>query len=791
MISNGTMEYVREQEAPAFDPEGVPYALKERPQWICWKYVERDGGDTKCPVDPRTGQIADATDRAIWCSFEEALAAWRTLGCAGVGFVFSEDDPFTGIDLDDCLDLTGDPVPSAREIIDEFNSYTEISPSGKGVKIFIVAAKRGSRCRSKAIKGFAETEIYSKGRFFTVTGRLLPGCPPTVERRQEQLDALCRRLWPPPPAPLPGFHGSDDELIEKACTAANGERFKRLFEGDTSPHGGDDSAADLALCNYLAFWTGKDPDRMDRLFRRSGLMREKWDERRGDRTYGQRTIDCAIASCSEVYTPRRRLPPPEPDRNGSDGPVPLGCRDPETGRLVISKQRTLPTAEAYVREFNQHPNGRTLQSHGEVLMEWRDNRYVQVEDEYLKHRLQPWLHDAVHYVVNRSTGELELRDFPANPQTVNQALETIRAFAHIPASTTSPSWLDDGDERPLATEILPCRTLNLHLPTGRVLEPTPALFTVNALDFDYDPGPEPPEQWIRFLEQLFGDDLASVELLQEWMGYCLTSDTSQQKMLLVVGPRRSGKGTMGRILTRLAGAGNVIGPTTSSLAGQFGLQPLLNKSLAIVSDARFSGDKVALVAERLLCISGEDTITVDRKHLPSVTVKLPTRFIFLTNEVPQLPDASAALAGRFLILRLTESFYGREDPTLTERLCQELPGILRWAIDGWRRLRERGRFEQPSGSADLVHQMEELGSPMRAFVRECCVVAPARRVSTSRLYAAWQRWCRRDGGTATTAQAFGRDLAAAFPSVKPRRGTRQERFYEGIDLKGPTDEDQD
>ena len=121
----------------------------------------------------------------------------------------------------------------------------------------------------------------------------------------------------------------------------------------------------------------------------------------------------------------------------------------------------------------------------------------------------------------------------------------------------------------------------------------------------------------------------------------------------------------------------------------------MGKNLAIMSDARFSSDRDQTVVERLLCISGEDLLTVDRKHLLIVHMQLPTRFVFLTNEIPRLCDASGALAGRFMVLKFTESFYGREDKILTKKLTGELPGILNWAIEGWKRLRERDRFLQP------------------------------------------------------------------------------------------------
>lgn len=787
--------------AVAFDPAHVPAALRERPQWVCWKYITRGGKQTKCPVNPLGGGRADSTDPKTWASFDEAVSAWRTGRYAGIGFVFAEGDPFTGVDFDGCIDDAGNLVSSAREIIASLDSYTEISPSGRGVKVFIAGRKPdGVGCKSKAIAGFKETEVYSDKRFFTLTGQRVPDTPETVEDRQPQLEALCLRLWPKKRSPhlngtvaSAGFTGDDEALIQRAGAAKNGDRFKKLWAGDTSLHADDHSGADQALCNLLAFWTGKDAARMDRMFRRSGLFREKWDEKRGDRTYAQRTLDCAIADCKETFSPRRRSPPraegadandaPEPGE-GDDLLVPLGQKDPASGRLVLSPRRTLPTAEAYACEFNQHADGRTLHGYGGLLMEWRGNRYCQVEEEWLKQRLQPWLHKALRYLLNKQTGEMELVDFESNPTTVKQALDTIRAFVHLPSSTVSPSWLGSGKDRPPALELLPCKSLNLHIPSGRVLAPTPALFTINALDFDYDPNPEPPERWVKFLEQLFGDDLESVDLLQEWMGYCLTGDTSQQKMLLLVGPRRSGKGTIGRIVTRLVGAGNVVGPTTSSLAGNFGLQPLIEKSLAIVSDARFGGENVGTVVERLLCISGEDTLTIDRKFLGSVSMKLATRFMFLTNELPRLNDASTALAGRFLVLRLTNTFYGTEDVTLTDQLLAELPGILLWAIEGWKRLHQRGRFVQPKSGEDAILDMEDLGSPVGAFIRDRCVVGVGHRAWMDDLYNAWKVWCEQDGRNAvSTRQSFGRDLMAAAPGVARRRGTGMVSFYEGIGLR--------
>lgn len=471
----------------------------------------------------------------------------------------------------------------------------------------------------------------------------------------------------------------------------------------------------------------------------------------------------------------------EPDEQGLTR---LGYPDPLTGRLVLSPKRTLPTAQAYLRAFHDHPDGVTLRSQSGQFLAWRDNRYALVEESEPAAELLPWLHEAARYVVHPRTQARELVPFDANPTTTQAALESLHAVAHVPAAVSAPAWLDSRAARFDPAEIVACRSFLLHLPTMTKLAPTPAFFNVAALDFDHDPAAPPPVHWLAFLQQLFGADAQAHALLQEWFGYCLTGDTAQQKMLLIVGPKRSGKGTIARVLRQLVGPGHVCGPTTSSLAGPFGLQPLLGKAVAVVSDARFAGDGILTVVERLLCISGEDALTIDRKFLTSVTLKLPTRFVFLTNELPRLTDASGALAGRFMLLRLTESFYGREDHGLTMRLLSELPGILTWAIAGWQRLRERGRFEQPASVEPLLRDLEDLASPVGAFVRERCEVGAGRRVSVDALYRAWQQWCAADGrASATTKQRFGRDLLAAAPGVTNRVSTGNLRFYQGIGLK--------
>jgi putative DNA primase/helicase len=307
---------------------------------------------------------------------------------------------------------------------------------------------------------------------------------------------------------------------------------------------------------------------------------------------------------------------------------------------------------------------------------------------------------------------------------------------------------------------------------------------MNALDFDYEPEVMAPH-WERFLEEILPGDREAIETLQEIAGYLLTADISQQKIFMIVGASRSGKGTVARVWRALLGHANVVGPTLSSLKDQFGMQPLINKKAAIISDARLDGHNQHEIVERLLTISGEDAISVPRKNLDAWNGTLGVRFLMLSNELPRFTDASGVIASRFILVRMRQSFYGREDHQLTEKLLGELPGILNWAIAGLKRLRERGHFVQPASSREAIDTLESLASPVRAFVKECCIVNPERQVLSDVVWAAWDAWCKENGHHAGSKTAFWAKLNAAAPTVdRGRRGPRgaQQPYYLGIGL---------
>jgi len=224
------------------------------------------------------------------------------------------------------------------------------------------------------------------------------------------------------------------------------------------------------------------------------------------------------------------------------------------------------------------------------------------------------------------------------------------------------------------------------------------------------------------------------------LGLCLTPIMKFQKALFLVGPRRSGKGTIARILQKIVGFHNTIAPSTSDFMQRFGLEPFIGKTLAIVSDARFAKGNLSQVTERILTLTGEDPVEIDRKHQKSVTLRLQAKLMFMSNEVPSIHDPSKALVSRFVFMKLPNSFYGKEDVNLESKLSCELPGILRLAIQHLQNLLERECFIQPESGKRLAERMESLSSPAGEFAKQ---LQPL--MTKDEIWSKWFTHCHSEG----------------------------------------------
>lgn len=278
-------------------------------QWICWR-LEPDPKSEKprkVPYDPKTGRRASSTNPDTWATLAEAQAARDKFMFTGLGFVFTEECGLVGVDIDHCRKEDGTWNECAAAILEQWPSFTEVSPSGTGLHIFFRGKMPGKGNKNSA----SGVEMYAAARYFTMTGNRLEGTPDTIADGAEALPWIHeayiakKKRAKKQKAATRSVALTDEQVLEKVQGSVNGEDFMALWNGDWQDKYGSQSEADLSLCCSLAFWTGKNKEQMDRLFRQSKLFREKWDKvhHANGSTYGEETLEQAIQRTENVYTP--------------------------------------------------------------------------------------------------------------------------------------------------------------------------------------------------------------------------------------------------------------------------------------------------------------------------------------------------------------------------------------------------------------------------------------------------------------------------------------------------------
>ena len=587
-----------------------------------------------------------------------------------------------------------------------------------------------------------------------------------------------------------------EDLSQRFDAAKAGDDYlARVWAGNKPPTKRDGSAADISYSGHLMSianamkgrgFTGDEFGMVMRTWTAMASTHDGDDMGRQIQRAWENAPAVPPTSAEEDFphVETNDVDPPDHDADPDDD---ADAADPAaSGKpLILDHAAPLVSARAYIGRRHTIDGVRTIHHQDGQWRMWTGSHYPTVDDAAVRSQLYTFL-DAAKV---RDPKDPEARLLPFNPSQakVSNVTDALKAVANLPNSGTMPSWLDKSRASIPASEILVCSNGLLRLKSLELRPHDPAFYGANALEFPFDPSAQAPTKFLAFLNDIFADDAEAIATLQDLFGLYLSADTSHQKIALIVGPKRSGKGTLARLLTALLGPDNVRSPTLASLAGEYGLWPLIGKPLAIISDARLSAKTdTAVIAERLLSVSGEDSATINRKNLTFWSGRLPTRFLIFTNELPKLVDASGALASRFIVLQLKQSFLGREDHGLTDRLLPELPGILNWAITGWQRLQSRGYLVQPKSAAETVEALENLASPINAFIRAECETGPTESVDTDALFDAWRAW-RHDQGwdQSGTKQVFARDLHSAFPdvtTVQYREGLKRRRKFCGVGL---------
>jgi putative DNA primase/helicase len=448
-------------------------------------------------------------------------------------------------------------------------------------------------------------------------------------------------------------------------------------------------------------------------------------------------------------------------------------------------------ARLYLSECYTYEDELTLRFWREEFHAWDGSSYKIVPSKELRADVARIIDEefvSIYEQKLETRGGFEGEEIILEHVTTNLVSDVIQAISGMTLMKvidydSQPTWVNKSKNDWYSKDVMSMKDSIIHIPSFvsgdsvHSIPQTPNLFNPFAIDYKFNPDAPNPNRFFDFLDSVWGSDYATIEALQEWFGYLLLPDTSQQKMLMLIGPTRSGKGTIGRVIEKVVGKANVVWPTLSSLITPFGLSALIGKSIGIVSEAKVSNhvDGVQIV-EKVLSITGEDSQTINRKFLPPITMRLPTRFVILSNEIPKLSEASGALVGRAIILEMTKSYLDREDRELDNNLSKELPGILLWALEGWKRFRERGYLVQPDSGVPLIRDMSDMGSPIGAFVRENCVIGSDQSIETHVLFEEWKRWCERQNNQGIgNASAFGCRLRSVVPGLT----TRQKRTPAG------------
>lgn len=275
---------------------------------------------------------------------------------------------------------------------------------------------------------------------------------------------------------------------------------------------------------------------------------------------------------------------------------------------------------------------------------------------------------------------------------------------------------------------------------------TPRYFNTWSLPFEYDPSAECPD-WIAFLEDVFEGDPDSIRLLRQWFGYIISSRTDLEKILAIIGPGRSGKGTIADVMIALVGEKSAAAFTLKSLTGEFGLQGLIGKSVMIAADSRaaMKAEDMQTAIERLLSISANDQIPINRKNRLPITARLGVRPVIMSNELPAFLDSSNAINDRMVMLKMRKSFLGREDITLKRRVLAEIQGIFNWALEGLRDLEDFGRLIQPKSAQNYIDTLDEGSSPPEQFLATYCTIGAIGDEDSwcyhPQLVQLWKSWC--------------------------------------------------
>jgi len=722
----------------------IPQELKELKQWVCWT-------QDKIPKNPYTGGNAMSNNPSTWSDYDTAVEAVKKYGFDGVGFEFAP--PYFGVDLDKCLD----DVDFVDEFVEGLRSYNEISKSGNGIHIICKGVlPEGGRRRGRV-------EMYSEGRYFIMTGNQYNPKYDKIVDCTERIKILHSKYLPElTPQTIRDtqfvrLEMSDTDIIDKARACKTGRVFQLLYEGAWQGLFNSQSEADLALCGQLAFWCQKDETQIDRIFRSSGLMRPKWDEKRGENTYGQMTMAKAITTCSEVYTPQR---------GGDDTELALGL----FGKKKPKQKQYDRTDTGNAHRLYDRCNGEIRYSYArKKWYYWTGKTWALDDTGEIKKYTDLVLSDmkAQAFEIEDEDEREKFLKFVNACGNSNRKNAMVAETQHLEGIPILPEQMD------AYQEYLNCQNGIVNLRNGELMPHVPEFMMTKICLSEYDISQKRPERWLKFLHEVCNGDEELVHYLQKCVGYSLTGSNREQCAFFLYGIGNNGKSTfLDTIADMLGGyAANAQPDTLMMRKDGTGGGP--NSDIARLKSVRFvtseePSEGVRLNEGLVKQLTGGGKVTCRFLFGDEFEYEPEFKIWIATNHKPVIRGTDVGIWRRIRLIPFEVNIpKSQVDKNLKYKLREEMPQILHWAVDGVRLYAKEG-LEMPSCVKKATDEYKNEMDLLQAFTDSCIEIdyTVVQGIPANELYAAYVRWAEKNNEYVMTSRKFFAEIGKKLPEKK-------------------------
>ena len=754
----------------------VPAELKGLKQWIMWKYEVKEGKKTKVPY--QTSNVkASVTNPNHWGMLSDVEEAMDSGLFEGAGFVFTEEDEFTGVDVDKSV-ANREFDEKTKFIYAILSSYTEYSPSETGVHI-IVKGEVPAGYKNKNTK--ENIECYNSGRFFTFTGDRI-GDHELAERTKELNTFASRYLpkrevieysKPSTPTPTNINNMSNADLWNKMFNSKNGDRIKSLCEGNIEND--DRSSTDLTLCNFLAFWTNNDPQRMNDMFCETQLYREKWDRKTGNSTYGEITIQTAINGTKNTIAdaPSRKVETVKELDVAEE--VSDEIRKEETGTPSFDL-----TELGNGKRIAHYDKDKMLYCAGLNWMVWTGKKW-QEDNKYRRE------------IIAANTLEKIINDKPKNEDHEKEIVKWVKKCGSRNIRKNSiddarPHMAIDGDRFDRQGMMFNCSNGTVNLETGELLKHDREMLLTQMSNFEFDTEAKCPT-WLKFVNDTLVDkdgntDQELVNFMQKAVGYTLTGDISEQVVFFLYGGGRNGK--------------SIFANTIQNMMNEYGRQVNSSTFIKKKNDSGINNDIARLHGSRYVSaieseagdslsealikqITGGEKVTARFLHKEHFEFMPEFKVFFATNHKPEISGMDNGIWRRVKLIPFLRQLKESEvDGHLQEKLNAEISGIFNWALEGCMKWQSEGLGEAKSITEATESYKDEM-DVIAPFVDEYCIAGTEFRHLAKELFEGYSKWCFENNEPTLNKKEFFKLLENK--GFKKEKGTANKLYFNGIKLQ--------